>query len=275
MDKVKITTCFHTHTARCGHAQGSDEQYVVSAIENEIETLGFSDHIMLPNISEPGMRGEFHELEDYLISINELKQKYADQIKIHVGFEAEFDEQFVGYYKKLLEEGKIEYLILGQHSYYDPKLKRMVFYSNWASVDQRPAFKAYTDRVIEAMESGLFAYVCHPDLMMQVYPEFDSFAKKESERIIDAAIKYDIPLELNLGGIRTGKRFGRTSNRYRYPVQEFWELVASKGAKVIIGIDAHAPKDFKYYRDFELLKEVVGHLKFNLVNEIELYSAKE
>ena len=35
---------FHTHTRRCMHASGSDEDYVLAAIEAGYEVLGFSDH---------------------------------------------------------------------------------------------------------------------------------------------------------------------------------------------------------------------------------------
>ena len=35
---------YHTHTKRCGHAIGEDEEYVVNAIEAGLTDLGFSDH---------------------------------------------------------------------------------------------------------------------------------------------------------------------------------------------------------------------------------------
>ena len=37
-------TNYHTHTARCFHASGSDEAYVESALKNGYQVLGFSDH---------------------------------------------------------------------------------------------------------------------------------------------------------------------------------------------------------------------------------------
>lgn len=39
---------YHTHTKRCGHAEGEDEDYVLEALGSGITDLGFSDHIMLP-----------------------------------------------------------------------------------------------------------------------------------------------------------------------------------------------------------------------------------
>ena len=35
---------YHTHTKRCGHAIGEDEEYVINAIEAGLTDLGFSDH---------------------------------------------------------------------------------------------------------------------------------------------------------------------------------------------------------------------------------------
>lgn len=35
---------YHTHTYRCMHACGSDEDYVISAIKGGYQVLGFSDH---------------------------------------------------------------------------------------------------------------------------------------------------------------------------------------------------------------------------------------
>lgn len=39
-----MKTNYHTHTTRCMHATGSDEDYVLSAIKGSYQELGFSDH---------------------------------------------------------------------------------------------------------------------------------------------------------------------------------------------------------------------------------------
>ena len=65
MEKLKY--CYHTHTSRCGHANGEDEEYVVNAIKAGIKRLGFSDHVILPKgYEQPGIRGSYYLLEDYL-----------------------------------------------------------------------------------------------------------------------------------------------------------------------------------------------------------------
>ena len=41
----------HTHTYRCHHASGKDEEYVIKAIQNGYDLMGFSDHApyLFPN----------------------------------------------------------------------------------------------------------------------------------------------------------------------------------------------------------------------------------
>ena len=35
---------YHTHTSRCFHAKGKDEEYVLAAIEAGFDEIGFADH---------------------------------------------------------------------------------------------------------------------------------------------------------------------------------------------------------------------------------------
>ena len=96
---LRITNNFHTHTSRCGHATGSDEEYVLEAIKAGIKKLGFSDHVPWPTCPQPGIRMNEDLLENYVKSITFLKNKYKDQIEIHLGFEAEVVDQYMPYYK--------------------------------------------------------------------------------------------------------------------------------------------------------------------------------
>ena len=42
-------TNFHTHTYRCGHANGSEEDMICAAMKMGIEELGLSEHVPLPH----------------------------------------------------------------------------------------------------------------------------------------------------------------------------------------------------------------------------------
>ena len=94
-----LKTNYHTHTIRCGHASGEDEEFVLEAIALGFTELGFTDHIMLPDHPQIGIRGDYSLLDDYVNSLNKLKEKYKDRITIHIGFEAEAMKEYFPYYK--------------------------------------------------------------------------------------------------------------------------------------------------------------------------------
>ena len=56
----------HTHTTRCFHAVGSDEEYVLAAIKNGIKILGFSDHCPMDQYTVYKDRMKLDELDEFL-----------------------------------------------------------------------------------------------------------------------------------------------------------------------------------------------------------------
>ena len=46
---MKNKVNFHTHTYRCKHAVGNEEDYVIEAINQNLTTLGMSDHGPYPD----------------------------------------------------------------------------------------------------------------------------------------------------------------------------------------------------------------------------------
>ena len=95
---------YHTHTVRCHHASGTDEDYVLAAIEAGLTTLGFSEHTPYPSDSD-GYRMPFEEVGDYIDSLLALREKYKNKIEILIGLESEYYESYfdrlLDYYKEL------------------------------------------------------------------------------------------------------------------------------------------------------------------------------
>lgn len=229
---------YHTHTKRCGHATGEDEDYVLEAIGNGFQYLGFSDHAMLPGYSEPYKRGDYTLFSDYVDSINKLRNKYEDRITIYLGFEAESYPSYFPFYKELLTNGVLDYMILGNHSAMSEDHKVYAHFSNITNPSQ---LYLYKDLAIKAISTGMFAIFAHPDYFMSSIANFDSDCKKVSKAIIEACIAYDVPLEVNVAGIRHGERQIGNNRRFLYPTDEFFKLVSKYKAKCILGMDAHAP----------------------------------
>ena len=236
----------HTHTERCHHAVGSDEDYIKRAIEAGIKHLGFSDHA--PMIFDDGYQSTYRvrldEADGYVRDINTLREKYKDQIEISIGFEMEY---YPAHFSKMLNIARnvgAEYLILGQHYI---KNEHPDGIGSMGPTDSEELLVTYVDEVIEAMHTGAFTYVAHPDLTCFVGDK--AVYEREIERLCLAAIKTETPLEINLLGIRKGKH---------YPNDEFWKIVGRLGVPVTLGIDAHDSEDFleptQYIRAEEIIK---------------------
>lgn len=255
---------YHTHTTRCGHALGEDEDYVICAIKAGVKELGFSDHAPFNGISQPRVRMDFSQLDEYIKSINALKEKYKNEIKIYVGFEAEYFHEIDDYYKELLT--KVDYLICGQHYALDNAGKPN--YVGFKKDDQFMA-KGYVDRVVEAIESGFFKYIAHPDIILNSYTLRDDFIHEQCLRIIDAAERCHVPLEINLEGMNRKVHYGAPLEDIFYPYNYFWELVEGHNVDVILGADAHYPEAF--FQDYDKYAlEMIKKLKLHKIERINI-----
>lgn len=227
---------YHTHTRRCNHAYGTDEEYVLAAIEAGYTKLGFSDHTPWKYDSDfkATMRMDIEGFEDYKNSVLSLKDKYKDQIEIYLGLETEYFPKYMDWYKEFIKENNIDYVIFGNHYY---KTDELQIYYGYVCKDNK-YLELYKDDCINGMKTGIYSYLCHPDLFM-LARSWDEDSIRISEEITDAAIKYDFILEYNLQGSKKALECDMVDKLYPHP--EFFKMAGRKGCKVIIGVDAHEP----------------------------------
>lgn len=85
---------FHVHTYRCKHAGDEREiEYVEKAIDLDADRLTFTDHAPFPG-NPFRSRMQMEELDDYINTLVELRDKYVNQIDIKIGLETEFLPEF-------------------------------------------------------------------------------------------------------------------------------------------------------------------------------------
>ncbi len=250
---------YHTHTYRCGHATGTDEEYVQYAIKAGYKTLGFSDHAPYEGLPLPRVRMNCEELDEYIASIKALKEKYKDQIDIKIGLETEFFPEYLDNRKEMLT--KLDYLILGQHSL-SPHFEMSYFSEN---TDEE--ILAYADLACQGMETGIFLYLAHPDVYMYKQARFNDVCKEAAKRILETAAKTDTPLEVNLQGVYRGKRlYGGGKYEYNYPHKDFWRMAAKYPVRCLLGTDAHSPDRLT---DLKLIEDAHKELRDLPLNFIE------
>ncbi len=222
-----MTYNYHAHTARCGHASGTEEEYIQCAIAGGITHMGFSDHVpfLFPDGSESYYRIPMAQARDYFDTLNTLRKKYKGQIDLTIGFEMEYYPTF---FRDMLDTALslgAEYLILGQHFSGDERPNGF-YVAN--PTDDPALLEEYVTNILTAMETGLFSYVAHPDLFN--FTGDETIYETQMRRLCVAAREKNIPLEINFLGMRAGRH---------YPQDRFWKLAGEEKSPVTFGFDSH------------------------------------
>lgn len=255
---------YHSHTKRCGHASGEDEAYVQEAIRQGYRYMGFSDHAPYDNGYVKGERMHKHELPDYVESVKQLQKTYADQIEIRIGLEIEYFEKQLD--ELLAYKEQMDYLILGQHG---PALHEPEFYEKHSDAD----VLLYASLIEKACEKGLPDIIAHPDLFMFGKEAWSEACEQAAHTICASAQKHGILLEVNLNGLKYGKRQLGEEYRYTYPYRRFWEVASTYDVEVVYGLDAHQPQKYADHACFETVnKEIIYDLPLHFRKELRFAS---
>ena len=247
---------YHTHTFRCGHAVGEDREYVETALARGLKVLGFSDHVPMPfpDGHESNFRVRFGMLDDYVNSVLALRDEYKKDIDIRLGFEAEYYPDLFEGMLQVLSPYPVDYLLLAGHfndsreTVYNPQTQF-----------SHDALRTYVDRIIEGMETGKYTYVAHPDLFHYAGPE--RIYRREMTRLCERAKALDVPLEINVLGMRQGRC---------YPCDGFWSIAKELGCRTVLGCDAHAPGDVADPGQLKLAEDYAARFGLTIEPRIEL-----
>lgn len=214
---------------------GTDEQYVKAAIEGGFDVLGFADHIAwdFPSGYVSHCRMPAAQWPDYKRSVLALKDKYAGQIDIRLGFETEYYPRYMDQLPRLREDG-CEYFILASHFLFTEE----EFPYTGISCQHDDELRRYAEQTAEAIRTGEYCCLAHPDLYMMNRPEFDKASMDAADMICQAAKEAHMPLEYNLLGLRDELR----GHSRGYPHKDFWSYIRKWNNDVILGIDAHDPE---------------------------------
>lgn len=235
---------YHTHTKRCKHASGEDREYVEAAIEAGIGILGFSDHCpwIYPEPYESGIRMDSTELDGYVHSLSQLRQEYADDIKIFIGLEAEYIPELIEAQDRFLAEYPLDYMILGQH-FLGPEQGSV--YAGMPTGDES-YLAQYVDTVMEGMESGRYLYLAHPDLIH--FTGDNKVYARHMKRLLSYLSDNGYPFEINMLGAWQGRN---------YPDLRFLQLAGEMGNECLIGMDAHAPDQLLNHEGEQICEKLI------------------
>jgi histidinol-phosphatase (PHP family) len=266
---------WHTHNSLCKHAVGTIEDYIKKAIELNLNVIGVSDHFpyeylsseipSLEDIPYEGYAMPTNNLESYILQLDELKEKYMNQIHIRTAFEIDFfkhqDHILNKYLKGYLN--KLDYILGSVHVLFG---KAGVF----AFDDGRflNKYKEYdgNDEIYMEYYDSLQVMINSPTFELDIVTHFD-LPKKFDKRIEDKDMimgkvnetlelvkKHDLTIEINTSGLRK-------KVKEQYPHIDIIKKIFELGIPILLGSDAHKPEDVAY--EFKNIAKMLKNIGFN------------
>ena len=242
-----MKTNYHTHTVWCD-GRDTPEAMILSAISKGFDTLGFSSHSTYPcdnACTVPRLK-----LPGYFAEVRELAKKYAGEIKVLCGIEADYIPGTTDPDRSRYAEFRPDYIIGSVHYVIAPDGERV-------PVDHTPELlheglrrhfngdvKAYLQTYFaqerEMVERFDFDILGHPDLCRKFnekHPYFDETADwylHELELLADAIARSGKLVEMNTGAISRGWL------NDAYPSAEFRDMLRKRNVRFVLNSDSHA-----------------------------------
>jgi len=239
LNNKRVKRNLHTHTYRCKHAKGDVSDYCEYAVKYGLVELGISDHAPLPDNRWEFMRMNLLELNDYSKKISMAQVEY-DEIKLYKGMECDYNSDYMSFYEDtLLGDYRFDYLIGSVHWF--PHNGDLISINDGPRTG--PELYSYINYLIQAISTGKFLFIAHPDIFYKRYRSWDENCEASCRDLLAAASNNDTPLEINGLGFRKPKINDGKTWRRPYPSNEFWALAAEFNISVVINSDAHRPKD--------------------------------
>ncbi|NQT19618.1 MAG: histidinol-phosphatase HisJ family protein [Planctomycetes bacterium] len=233
---------YHIHTAWCGHADGTMEEYVEQAIALGLPEMGFSPHLPLEIPIEEKVCLTLEEMDAFLEEFHRLRKAYAAVIPLRLGGEADFAPGTENEIERLKERYGLEYLIGSIHILGDWAFDHPKYIDGFAA---RPIDRIYSDYfglVADAAKTGLFDLIGHLDLPKKFGHRPTNGCLPYAERALAAMAAGGVAVEINTAG--RDKPVGEF-----YPSRDILEACQRAGVKLTFGSDSHAPGQVGRYFD--------------------------
>lgn len=231
---------YHNHTTRCGHAEGTMEQYVEQAISLGLAEIGFSDHVPLyflpPERRDATLAMTQEQLPEYVESVLALRQRYESRIQVRLGLEADYFPGYEDELRHILAPYPWDYVygsvhFLGDWGFDDPR--HLDRYDRW-DIDE--LYAHYFDHVKAAAASGIFDVMGHLDLVKKFghRPHADASALYES--VARTLKEAGVAVEVSTAGLR--KPVGEI-----YPGPQLLAECGRQGVPATTSSDSHKPSE--------------------------------
>lgn len=256
----------HTHTLGCD-GKNTPAQMIARATELGMTTIGISNHFIVhPRIQESNFyphavrcgynhiySTSFDEIMARFIPIYDEIGRAASESKIRVlrGLEVDYfpDSVWRRNFERAISVLKPDYLIGACHFIEIDGVPYNVHDMLAADADtQTTMVKRYWNKICDASNSGMFAWMAHLDLPRKVGVGTNDNWRIIERMIIDTLTKNQTPIEINTA-----------LQPEPYPSHRILKLVANANLPVLISDDAHRTEQIgRFFDDAEKICEQAG-----------------
>ncbi|OHD66039.1 MAG: hypothetical protein A2176_09765 [Spirochaetes bacterium RBG_13_51_14] len=229
---------YHAHTNLCGHATGSVSEYIESALSKGIREIGFSDHAPLPESIRGGYTMPADEVDTYIKTVEEQRDRCAHRIAVRVGFEVDYPLRgsFASGY---LTDSRIDYLIGSCHFIDGWPFDHPEFIDGYRVREIDDIHARYFSILGSLAESGLFNVVGHFDIVKKFGFRASRDFLPAIEGIARSMAANGVAAEVNTAGLLhpAGEM---------YPSDSILRVFFNCNVPVTLGSDAHSADQIGY-----------------------------
>ncbi|MBC8589542.1 histidinol-phosphatase HisJ family protein [Wansuia hejianensis] len=238
---------FHLHSNFSMDSQANMEDMVLSAINKDLKSICFTDHVDLESTSQ---LIDFQFIpEDYIKEIKKVKYRYMKEIEILCGVEIGMQPHLKIRYEEFIKNTPLDFVILSIHSING---RDIVIDEVFGDTEPFKALEEYYENMYESIKTfDNYDVLGHMDFIdryienKSLLPNYNNFYDIIIE-ILKLVIHNGKGIELNTAGLRHGLS-------YFNPKPDILRLYKNLGGEIItIGSDAHTPEFVGYkYREAE------------------------
>ena len=234
----------HTHT-NFSDGKHTPEENILSAIEKNMLSLGFSDHSF--TACDPSYCMWEEKYEPYRQEIRRLQEKYAAQLPVYLGMELD-------YYSELTNPEDYDYLLASVHYIIRDGICYPIDHTpqqqkdcaeNVFGGDYIAMAKCYFDMLCEHVEKVKPTFVGHFDVITKfsLMPEEDERYRAVAREALARAIAACPYIEMNTGAISRGWR------KNPYPCSYLLDTVKEQGGRILLSSDSHDRNNLTFHFD--------------------------
>lgn len=251
---------YHVHTEMCGHARGTVEEMVESAIEKGFARIGIADHMPLLYGTNPHLAMAPEKMPEYVETVLEVKERYRGRIEVLLGIEADYHGPTQAERVEMLGKYPFDYIIGSVHILGDWIFDSPMDVERYDEIDLDEFYLDYFREVLALVETCVYDIVGHADLAKKFDKRASIDLTSRYRKVLFAMKRRGVCFEVNTAGLRWPVQ-------EIYPEPSFVAIGVELGVPVTMGSDAHGPEDVG--RDFDKALELIRGAGYESVATFE------